>query len=380
MGRKERVELIKKIQDLRGSRVITYITGDREETQAQIAEDVLPIFKNVLSEIAQEGKVKKIDLFLYSRGGAADVPWKIVSLIREYCDEFAVLIPFRAYSAATMIALGADEIVCGPATELGPIDPLLRTPFNPKNSEGQLLPIGTETVRAYIDYITNNRALDLQSAFEKLAEVANPLALGEIFRQHNYIRSVAKKLLKLQKNPPSDDVCDTIVKKLVEEQYFHGHAITRREAKEMGLNVTEADGELERIMWELYQDYAKEMKLNEPLNPLAKVLRPGQPVEDRSSIAFIESEKSSYSFLNRVLLTPIRKQSGSINLNLHFQLPPNLLEMIQQNPQLNQLIHQVLLPQLAAQLQQQAIQELNRLLPIETVVLKVIEGGWKKIE
>ena len=46
-------------------------------------------------------------------------------MIREFCDEFNVLIPYRAQSAATLLSMGADNIIMGKKAELGPIDPTL---------------------------------------------------------------------------------------------------------------------------------------------------------------------------------------------------------------------------------------------------------------
>ena len=46
--------------------------------------------------------------------------WKLVTKIRQFCDNFAVIIPWKAYSAGTMICLGADEIVMSPMSELWP--------------------------------------------------------------------------------------------------------------------------------------------------------------------------------------------------------------------------------------------------------------------
>ena len=66
--------------------------------------DVIPIMSQHLRAM---GKVKAIDLFLYSAGGDTMVPWRLVSMIREYCDTFSILIPYKAHSAATMIALEA---------------------------------------------------------------------------------------------------------------------------------------------------------------------------------------------------------------------------------------------------------------------------------
>jgi ClpP class serine protease len=44
--------------------------------------------------------------------------WPLVTLLRQYCKRLAVLVPFRAHSAGTLISLGADEIVMLPGSEL----------------------------------------------------------------------------------------------------------------------------------------------------------------------------------------------------------------------------------------------------------------------
>jgi hypothetical protein len=47
------------------------------------------------------GHVARLDVFIYSRGGAIDVPWRIATALRTAADEWNILIPFRANSAAT---------------------------------------------------------------------------------------------------------------------------------------------------------------------------------------------------------------------------------------------------------------------------------------
>ena len=72
-------ELIQKIEKKRGSKVITYLTSDREgPVSARIAMDIIPVISSQLRRI---GKVQKIDLFLYSRGGDTMVPWHYMVVI-----------------------------------------------------------------------------------------------------------------------------------------------------------------------------------------------------------------------------------------------------------------------------------------------------------
>jgi len=133
MSRERRKSIIREIEKKRDSKVITYVTSDRPNLSAHIAGDVVSLIHEHILAVKKEER-NKLDLFIYSRGGQSDVPWTIVSMFREYSEEgsFSVLIPYRAHSAATVIALGADEIVMTKKAELGPIDITMGSgPYNP---------------------------------------------------------------------------------------------------------------------------------------------------------------------------------------------------------------------------------------------------------
>src|SRR3990167_10922283 len=125
-----KTDLIKKLETERNSRVITYATSDRPPFATKIAGDIIPLLGILLDVI---GKVKKISLFLYTSGGDMLAPIRIVKLIRNHCDQFEVLVPYKAHSAGTLICLGADTIVMGKLGELTPVDPTTGHPFNPQN-------------------------------------------------------------------------------------------------------------------------------------------------------------------------------------------------------------------------------------------------------
>jgi hypothetical protein len=65
---------------------------------------------------------------------------------------------------------------------------------------------------------------------------------------------------------------EELIDNLKSNLFFHGHPISRREAKEdLGLKVEDATNGLENLMWALYLEYEKELKLNEPLNLLREM-------------------------------------------------------------------------------------------------------------
>jgi len=253
--------LIQQIEGLRKSRVITYLTSDRQgPVNARIAGDIIPVISKQLRTI---GKTPNINLFLYSTGGDTMVPWRLVSMIREYCDKFSVLVPYKAHSAATMIALGADEIVMTDLSELSPIDPSTANVFNPQDPHNpqNRIPISVEDVMAYFDLAKNKFGIkndeELSKIFNKFVESnpqIHPLALGNVNRTHNLIRILAKRLLKSHKSPMKEEEIEKVVDYFTEKLYSHQYFIGRKEAKEdLGLkNVVYADKILTETMTDLY--------------------------------------------------------------------------------------------------------------------------------
>jgi len=69
---------------------------------------------------------KDVLLFLLSRGGSIEPAYQISKLCKSFAHtRFVAIVPRHAKSAATLIAIGADEIHMGPLGQLGPIDPQL---------------------------------------------------------------------------------------------------------------------------------------------------------------------------------------------------------------------------------------------------------------
>jgi hypothetical protein len=321
MNREKRIKAIQKISKLRDTAVLCYVTGDRENINTRIAPDVTSVFYRHLEMI---GKRKRLDLFLYTRGGDILTPWRLVHLIREYNDEFNVLVPFRAYSAGTLLCLGADEIVMAKMGELGPIDPSVVNAFNPQDpaNPAARIPVNIEDVYAYLTLARDEAGLkneaELVRVFSLLAERIHPLALGNVHRNYLLIRSLATKLLSLRKNHFDPSQAQGIVDHLTEKLYAHNHMISRREAaEEIGLPVTYPSRELEKLMWDLYQYYAEELSLGETFNPVELLRGQSQQAEFDVAGGIIESEYGQDSF---VFSGVVKKQdfpnAGQTNVNI----------------------------------------------------------------
>jgi hypothetical protein len=343
MSRTKRIELIGQIEECRDSRLITYVCSDRQGAGAQIGDDaVRPMYDHV----RRIGKEKNLDLFLYSRGGAVDVPWKIVSMLREFGETPTVLIPYRAHSAATMLALGCDHIVMGSKGELGPIDPALSriTQDGGTPVEEQ---IRVEDVMSFVGFLREKAGLGDQTALATnvsiLAEKLTPPVLGSIYRTHSHIRMVARKLLTKQKDPMGDQQINLIIEALAEKTYLHGHAIGRKEAKELGLPVVEPSQQLEDTMWELLEQYEQALKITRPIDPDSSLGKDRDEVEEPVTLAMIESRELSSSFSGRLAFQRLRQAPPqiSLNLNLGVSLPPGIDPSLVPQEIVNQILRQV---------------------------------------
>lgn len=322
-------EIIKKIEEKRKSKVITYVTSDRQgPVNARVAMDVIPIISSHLRKI---GKQDKIDLILYSAGGDTMVPWRLVSMIREYCDKFSVIIPYKAHSAASMIAIGADEIIMSDMSELSPIDPSTSNIFNPvdpTNPQARI-PISVEEVMAFFDLAKNKFGIkgddELTRIFNKFVESnpsIHPLALGNINRTYNLIRLLAKRLLKSHKESMKEDEVEKVVDFLTEKLYSHQYFIGRKEAKEeIGIKTVEyADKELSDLMTEIYEEYNNEMNMTKIWNPEMEIGEGRVENKQNYKIAYIESAEISNCFeinmeFKRVQQqAPLQTPQGIINV------------------------------------------------------------------
>jgi ClpP class serine protease len=199
MAFNNRIALIKRIEDLRQSSLICYLTSVRPNLSANMSEDAVRVmFEHML--LLPKRPVKKIDVFLCSNGGSGTVPWRLISLFREFAESVGVLIPYRAYSAATLLALGADDIVMHPFAEMGPIDPTVTNNFNPIDPQtNQRLGISVEDVKAFISFVKSTAGVQHEDEFVKtleiLAQKVHPLALGNVERFISQSRMIAKKIL-----------------------------------------------------------------------------------------------------------------------------------------------------------------------------------------
>ncbi|MFZ5967846.1 MAG: SDH family Clp fold serine proteinase [Bacillota bacterium] len=275
-----RQQLIKELSDIRQSSIICYIAGDRQNVSTRIAPDIIPIFHKHLEKLESR---EKIDLFLYTKGGDVLTALRLVELIYEYTDNFSVIIPYRSYSAGTLVSLGASELLMTKMAELSPVDPNVTSMFNPTdpNNPAVRVPINVEDVFSFLTIVNDIMKIKNDDAlgqiFSQLLDHIHPLSLGSIQRTYSLIRTVTKKLLKMHMSPFDESRINYIVDNLTEKLFSHSYMIPRREAKELlKLPVTYCNHEIENLVWQLFKHYERDLQLEKPYSPENHLDREGR--------------------------------------------------------------------------------------------------------
>ena len=271
MDYSERQDLYQQIEQDRDTKVLSFITSDRKNMETVIAQDCIEPFVDLLEKI---GPTKRISLLLHTNGGHTLAAWRLVNLIRIFCDELEVLIPFKALSAGTLISIGADRVVMTKQAALGPIDPSVNNPLNPQASIGgqsKQVPVSVESVRGYLDAAREELNIKgeeaLTSILLNLTSHIHPLVLGEIFRSQTQIRFLANKLLPRQVDDA--EKVNSIIDFLCADSGSHDYTIDRREAADLGLKIEKPSDALYRQLRKIHLSYAEELKLLEPYTPHA---------------------------------------------------------------------------------------------------------------
>ncbi len=282
MGIHERVSCYREIEVLRGRPLVSYVTSTRAGVGAQVAPDTVRELIDQLDAIDQRDG---IDVLLHSAGGDALAAWKLMSVLREQFKHVAVLVPSTAFSAATLFALGADEIYMHSHASLGPIDPQITV----RGVDGKVRQFAYEDVGAFLKFLTDEVHLNDQAHFaalaEKLLSTVDPLVVGAARRASDLSAEVGARLLMMHMKDA--EKAREIAQNLNKSFFAHGDAVSRSRAKELRLQVVDVPRELERLMWRAYLGWEEHLKLREPFHPhielmsddrAAEQLRPSAPL------------------------------------------------------------------------------------------------------
>ena len=208
-----------------------------------------------------------------SYGGDPMVAWRIMSLIRARGMDVSVLIPHSAYSAATLLALGANEIVMHPNGHLGPVDMQITT----ADGEGHLRQFSTEDISAFLDFVRENLRITDQEHVRMLFEITckevGSLGIGFTARSSKLAVDLGERLLGMHmKDDDSGVKLRSIVQNMSRKFQSHAYPVSRKEALDLGLCVnTERDEKLEKLMWKTWLKIEADLQQNSRFDPILEL-------------------------------------------------------------------------------------------------------------
>lgn len=313
----QRRELFRQLEQARSSKVLLYVTGDRPGMETRMHFEVFDLFVNHLDRMGDPGK---ISLYLYTRGGATLAAWGLVNLIKQFCDEFEVIVPSKAHSAGTLVCLGANKIVMTKQATLGPIDPSVNTPLNPQvpgAPPDAKVPVSVEAIKGFLELVENELGISgeaqMASILLGLADKIHPLVLGEVYRARSQIQMLARRLIS--NHIAVRDRVEKIIAFLCSESGSHDYTIHRDEARdELGLNIETPSPELYSLVKSIYDNISDELELTTKFDPVGMV---GASTQLNYSLkrAIIESvDGGSHYFVSDGILsrTQIQQQPGLV--------------------------------------------------------------------
>lgn len=272
MSLEERLPLYKELEEQRGRPLIVYVTSERSGATGAISGDAVREIHFQLEALPPN--TTALDLLLVSNGGDPTVAWRIVSLIRERVKRFSVLVPQAAYSAATLIALGADEIVMHPNGNLGPTDPQITSRRSQPNGAPDMVSFGSEDLSAFLTYAREEVGLTDQAhllqAFLKVCDAVGAIPIGVAARSSQLSLSMGEKLLLLHMtSEAARQKARAIAETLTKDFFHHGYPVSRTEADEIGLPIAPRNELIESLMWRIWLDIAEELQVRQPFLPMA---------------------------------------------------------------------------------------------------------------
>ncbi|MBI2656288.1 hypothetical protein HYX03_00940 [Candidatus Woesearchaeota archaeon] len=233
---------LKKIEEKRKSKIIFSIGGYSVSMMMSLH------FHRIIRKI---GETEVLELVLDSGGGQIDSASKIVNIFREYCKTFNVIVPFFAKSAATYIAVSADNLILCKAGELGPVDPQVKHPaldtFFPASSIKDALEFIESTKDPYIKLT--------------MADKLDPFLIGAYRSAMRESRQYLEEIPHIKK---ADNMRE-IVFALTDKYIDHGYPINKPICKELKLkNYSEEglDKDTENKIYDIHDMLINEIREN----------------------------------------------------------------------------------------------------------------------
>ena len=194
-------------------------------------------------------------MFIKSDGGSGIAALRIISTLRNYCKNITALIPANCASAATMMALGANEIVMGPLAYLTAVDTSLKHAMSPIDNGNERVSVSMDELNRVIKLWKMHEKDNDENPYKSLYNYIHPLVFGAVDRASSLSLKICCELLRYHMTDESK--IQNISERLNSDYPAHDYPILFREAEEIGLHVQKMDNELNEMLQELTLLYSE---------------------------------------------------------------------------------------------------------------------------
>lgn len=203
------------------------------------------------------GPQPHVTLLVKSDGGSGMASLRMVHLLRRFCRKLTVVAPLNCASAATMLALGADQILMGPLSYLTAVDTSLEHDLSPLDHTNNLVPVSNDEVDRVIRLWkeTAGRGGATVNPYQELYKYLHPLIVGALDRASSLSLMLCREILGYHMKDKRK--AERISQELNSSYPAHQYPITAREAQRLGLHVRDIPGPLEVLLQELNLAYSE---------------------------------------------------------------------------------------------------------------------------
>ncbi|MGR9100657.1 MAG: ATP-dependent Clp protease proteolytic subunit [Gammaproteobacteria bacterium] len=241
-------KIIEKIQNALGAPFLAYWNSPR----GSICSNDVIAFYELLEKI---GKQEQLFLFIKSDGGNGKASLRIMNLIRQYCSSIVALIPLECASAATMMAIGSNEIKMGPMAHLSAVDTSLTHDLSPIDSrDNNKVGVSLDELNRVIK-LWNKENNAAANPYSELYRYVHPLVIGAVDRADSLSVMLCEELLSYHMSDRSK--IQAIANALNSKYPSHGYPVLMGEAQKIGLTVSPMEKEIHDLLLELNELYSE---------------------------------------------------------------------------------------------------------------------------
>lgn len=224
--------------------------------QTTLRRSLIPQFLEALDQLPDQSPV---DILIVSHGGCIDTAYVMARALGRRRVGFGVFVPLCAKSAATLLALAAEDIIMGPLGELGPLDAQFAHARHAQSQKhtselalfAGLREMGVAAIElhdAATTRVVKETGLSAFDASDKAASVVNglfgriydkvdPMRMGEGARALEFGQELGRRVLARHHPEYGPELSAKILRAFQHDYPCHGFPIDYEELVDLGVPV-----------------------------------------------------------------------------------------------------------------------------------------------